>query len=383
MKSFGNSEPIVPDTGPEAIEFRAAQWCDALREEGDDPELCRAFERWYAADPEHAAAFDRIDGAYRMALSVGGSRQMSEFENEVLTEVSQRDRRRTRRYILGSAMAAGLVAVVLTGFAATGGSWQELQYLRDRALHALAGETLYRTAIGERLAVVLEDGSELTLNTNSRVVVDYDDTTRHVVLARGQALFEVAKNPDRPFVVAAGDRKVTALGTAFDVRLSGKRLEVTLIEGRVKVEDAKTAKGNLTVDEGQQPIATETRNAKRETVLNPGQQLVVAALDESGQDLSLPSEPVVRQADVRRAVSWRNGQVIFENDRLVEAVEEINRYGGRRVVLAGSDIADLKISGIFNIGDTTVFVETLTRYFPLRVVEADKNRIVLAERNSG
>lgn len=396
MQSFDNSEPIAPDTGPEAVEFRAAQWCDTLRESGDDPELRHAFERWYASDPAHAEAFDRIDGAYRTALAAGSSRRMVELENEVLAEDAKRDRRRMRRYALGGAAAAGIVAAVITGYAATVGSWEELEYLRDRALHALAGETLYRTAVGERLAVVLEDGSELTLNTDSRAVIDYDEAVRNVTLARGQALFEVAENPDRPFVVAAGGRTVTALGTAFDVRLSDKRLEVTLIEGRVRVEDAQSTtdqhpapgarrpprESESMLPDSPQAAKRATNNKRQTTVLEPGQQLVVATVDPVLPSAP-PVEPIIRQADVKRAVSWRYGQVIFEEDRLAEAVEEINRYGGRRVVLADEDIGDLRVSGIFRTGDTTVFVETLTRYFPLYVAEADENRIVLAERRGG
>jgi transmembrane sensor len=393
MRTFGTSEPIAPETGPEAIECRAAEWSDALREGGNDPELRRAFERWHDADPAHAEAFTRVDGAYRQALAAGNSRQMVELENEVLAAVAARDRRRGRRYALSAAAVAGLVAVVVTGFAATGGSWQELQYLRDRALHALAGETLYRTGVGERLAVVLEDGSELTLNTDSRAVIDYGEAARSVILARGQALFEVAHDKTRPFEVRAGGRKITALGTAFDVRLSKARLEVTLIEGRVKVEEDAAGAMNeeRQAAEGEQRPAREDNGVLPGTshvshltshVLKPGQQLIVATAGPALPSAP-PAEPVIRQADVRRTASWRNGQVIFENDPLAEAVEEINRYGGRRVVLADQDLADLRVSGIFNIGNTTIFVETLTRYFPLYVAAADQNRIVLAERPGG
>src|SRR5690606_12600450 len=138
--------------------------------------------------------------------------------------------------------------------------WEELQYLKDRARYAMAGDTLYRTAVGERLAVTLDDGSVLTLNTDSRALVQYGDGIRGVTLEKGQALFEVAKNPELPFVVTAAGRKVTALGTAFDVRVTDDRLAVTLIEGRVAVE----------------PTAPSSA-IKERTELAPGDQLIAAA----------------------------------------------------------------------------------------------------------
>lgn len=368
MKPFDTHAPLYPDAG-EPIEFQAAAWSDLLREEGGTPGVRDAFERWRAQHPAHAEAFDRIDGAYRIALAAGGSREMVELENEMMALDAARQRRRARRRATYAAMAAGLGAVLVAGVVLTGGSWQELHYLKDRATHALAGETLYRTAVGERLAVVLDDGSTLTLNTGSRAVVRYRDGIRGVTLASGQALFEVAKDPAHPFVVTAGGRKVTALGTAFDVRLSDERVAVTLLEGKVTVAEAAEAPSAAKRgrDPGEEKLIT----------LAPGEQLV--APSNAGGAVVAPA-PVVQKADTRRAVSWRNGQVIFEDDLLADALAEINRYGGRRVELADAALGELRVSGIFNTGNTAVFVETLTNFHALRVVESDQDRIVLAAR---
>jgi transmembrane sensor len=363
------SQPGTPEqylAEREAIEFQAAEWSDTLREAGDEPGVRAAFEQWRAESPLHAQAFERIDAAYRTALAAGGSREMVELENEMMALGAARAHRRSHRRGASIAMAAGLMAVVAAGFYLTGGSLQELQHLQQRAAHALAGETLYRTGVGERLAVVLTDGSTLTLNTDSRAVVRYRDQIRGVTLVNGQALFEVAKDPAHPFVVTAGGRKVTALGTAFDVRVSEQRLQVTLLEGRVTVEPSVAASG----PSAGTPLRTE---------LAPGEQFVTGATGETviAEERSAPE---IRKADIKRTVSWRDGQVIFENDLLVEAVAEINRYGGRRVVLANDALGNLRVSGIFNTGNTAVFVETLTNFFPLRVVESDAERIVVAAR---
>src|SRR5690606_18195659 len=120
----------------------------------------------------------------------------------------------------------------------------------------------------ERLAVPLDDGSLLTLNTDTRAVVRYRDGIRGVTLQKGQALFEVAKDPSRPFVVTAGQRTVTALGTAFDVRLSESRFEVTMLEGRVVVAP-QSAHAPLTY--------ADADLVDDRTELGPGDQLVATA----------------------------------------------------------------------------------------------------------
>ncbi|ULQ48007.1 FecR domain-containing protein [Flagellatimonas centrodinii] len=387
MNTLGTSDPTAPVEDPEHIALKAAEWSDALREGNADLHLRRAFEQWRDAHPAHAAAFERVDTAYRLAQSAHGSRAMVAFENDVLAMGANRSRRRWRRRALGWGLAASVAAVVTAGLVVTGGSWSELQYLQARARHALAGETLYRAAVGERYAVTLDDGTALTLNTDSRAAVRFDDGVRQVRLLQGQALFEVAKNPQRPFIVTAGTHRVTALGTAFDVRLSPQQFEVTLIEGKVEVTDAElppaTAQGAAPAAEGGPPPGVQ--EPALSTVLSPGQKFTVALAPEdvtTAPDVAATAPPrpapVVLQTDVRKVISWREGRVIFEGDRLDEAVAEMNRYGIRRVELANTELGALRISGIFNTGNPNVFVETLTQYLPLQVVAADPERIVLA-----
>ena len=386
---FGNRAD-TPGTldDPDDIALQAAAWADALNDGPQDTALSRTFAQWRDAHPAHAAAFEKVDAAYRIARSVHGSRAMIDFENEVLALGTNRTRRRWRRRALGWGMAASVVAVITAGLVVTGGSWSELQYLQARARHALAGETLYRAAVGERYAVTLDDGTALTLNTDSRAAVRFDGHTRQVRLLQGQALFEVARNSKQPFVVTAGHHQVTALGTAFDVRLDDQQLEVTLIEGKVEVTEFAPSIGHEedpTLHAGS-PVLQGVRREPH--VLSPGQKITVALRPRPTADVEakpLSGSPdtaaaVIRQADVRKTVSWREGRVIFERDRLDEAVAEMNRYGIRRVELANADLGSLRISGIFNTGNPNIFVETLTQYLPLQVVAADAERIVLGAR---
>ncbi|HJR72793.1 MAG TPA: FecR domain-containing protein [Luteimonas sp.] len=339
--------------GPVAgIEEEAARWSEILRETAPgDSRTREEFEAWRARSPEHTRAFARAQSAHALARSVADAPQMRALRGETLDRIARRGRRRawTRRFAIAASVlvTAGLGVFLLRPEAAR-------QAYRD-ARGTLAGN-VYTTEIGQRSTVTLDDGSILTLNTDSRVSVHYETGLRSVTLERGQALFKVAKDGARPFVVEAGGRHVTALGTEFDVRVSERMFEVTLLEGRVKVTRERGDR-----EAADMPLAE----------LRPGQQFVEVA----------KARPQVREADVKRIVSWRRGQVVFEDERLADAVAEMNRYSRQQVVLGDERLASLRISGAFNTGDTGTFVEALVAYFPIeRAPDERKGTIVLSPR---
>ncbi|QWP77047.1 FecR domain-containing protein [Lysobacter sp. K5869] len=348
----GSAEP-----GSRSIDEDAARWSEILRE-SDDPTMREAFHAWQAQSPQHAQAYARADAARRLAELLADEPQMQSLRRETLGRVArgaaQRQRRQRGWAIAASVMVFGLLGAIGLNL---GNSWRMVGDARD----ALAGN-VYRTGVGQRESFVLDDGSTITLNTDSRVSTHYRDGLRAVTLERGQALFKVAKDRSRPFVVTAGGRQVTALGTEFDVYLSPRAFEVTLLEGRVTVTRAAKAAATASA----KPAAPAASLAE----LKPGEQFVALAA----------TAPQVRAADVRRVVSWRNGQIVFENERLEDAVAEINRYSQRKIVLADAHLASLKISGAFNTGDTGTFVEALTDYFPIEQDSLDNDDIVLKPR---
>lgn len=343
----------------DSIRDQAAEWSDLLRHRGGDPAIRQRFEQWQAQDPAHAAAFARLDAAHRSARMAKGSAGMSALTQQTKARAAarrQHQRQRQRRF----AIAASFAVALIVGFGVSGITPGKVSLLADHARHALAGERLYVTAIGERRRVTLEDGSVVTLNTDSRAVVRIGEQRRDVTLARGQALFEVARDETRPFVVSAGNRTVTALGTAFDVRILSDSLEVVLIEGKVAVEQRVTEK-------------PATGASDDIAVLKPGEQLVVTTARAD-------AAPQIRRADVERAVSWREGHLIFHSDRLEHVIAEINRYRTQPLVLADSSLGDLRISGVVNTANTAVFVETMTTYYPLKIIDNDRHQVVLGPR---
>ena len=219
-------------------------------------------------------------------------------------------------------------------------------------------DRIYTTAVGERLVVTLPDGSQVTLDTRSQLRVAWSKRERNVKLVRGQALFEVAKDRTRPFVVEARNQRLVAVGTAFDVRVEGRQMKVTMVEGTVRVEPA-----TATLD-------GRTTSPSPVRMLTAGEQLVVNA----------QSEDYIHRTNPDRATSWQRGQLIFDDTRLEDAVGELNRYSQTQIVLADPTLADLRLSGAFATGRPNVFVEAVTSYFAVAVASRDSESIVLKAR---
>ena len=196
----------------------------------------------------------------------------------------------------------------------------------------------YSTEPTEQRVIRLADGTRVHLNVGSRVRVQFRGAERRIFLSRGEAFFDVAHDASRPFVVDAGGADVRALGTKFDVRRDDDRVQVTLVEGVVRVD----------------------RDAGKEAwTLAPNQQLTVARA--SATATSLP--------DAASATSWTTGRLTFHETPLAAAVAEVNRYSDRKIALDGG-LSDRLVSGVFDVGDTESFVKGVATWFDLRATKA-------------
>lgn len=349
-----------PPSPTDRIAEEAARWSERLREAGADPQLRADFEAWRGADEEKARAFARADQAWATARRASRDPRVMALRNRALSRVAEpaASRSASARW---AGLAAGAVLFVSAGFG--------LAHFFNQApapeattgiMAAIDAQPGYATRIGERLSVALPDGSALTLNTASRAQLAYTPQERRVHLLAGQGYFDVAHDADRPFVVVANGRRITALGTAFEVRIDAADLSVTLVEGRVAVDLADTSATGA-AQRGAAP------SAPLRAELSPGERLV--QIDRA--------PPQVAAVDARRLTSWLDGLVIFENDTLAEAVEEMNRYAQRPIVIADEDLEALRLSGAFGAGRSTEFVEALGDYFPEVRVETGDRAIVL------
>lgn len=347
------------------IEHAAADWL-ARRDSdawGDADE--RALEAWLAESPRHRVALLRLQAAWAeagrlRALAAGlpggvlpwrGSwpgwqagdgppaAQVPDLRN--LAFAPRAKARRAAAW--PQALAAVLVLAVAGGLG--WGAWQ------------LGGrhQADYASTIGEVLEVTLADGSRATLSSDSRLRVRMDRRARHLALERGEAFFDVAHDPARPFVVDAGGHRATAIGTRYSVRRDEATLRVVVAEGKVRLEGAPGADGQV------RPVS----------LLPAGS---VATVGRNGVLVrSLPVE------EAQRYLEWRQGFLAFDDVPLTQAAAEFNRFNARRLELADPEVAGLRIGGNFRWSNLDGFVGLLEQGFPVRA-ERHPDRIVLHSR---
>ena len=352
------------------------------------------FANWRQQNPAHAVEFERLQMIAAMARQEVTRADLRALRDAARTAGS------ARRWTIPLATAAAL-AVVVFGTAA----WVEragisparpLRTLLTWVQQAGSKETgeEYVTRVGQRTVVTLRDGSTVELNAKTAMKVVFTPDQRLIQLVGGQALFHVAKNAQRPFVVRAGDREILAIGTAFDVRRDATSVRVTLIEGKVAVSRESPAEASVDSSSERVPAARHsspspaarlisaqpvlpTRDGTAasqhgfEVFLEPGQQLI--AQESSG-------EAVVQPVDVQKVIGWRDGRVAFEDFTLGAAVEEMNRHSPVQIQLRSPELAALRVNGVFRAGEQEAFVTALESYFPIVAQHRGEGEIVLTAR---
>lgn len=346
------------------IEREAARWLARRDAGGWGDRQQAALEAWLAHATAHRVAFLRLEAAWEQAarlktLAAGAARNdipargtwldspyFAPLAGHIPTVVPAharniRRRPRTRRWPVLATVAASLLAVVITMGSL---AWRD-------AHHVDRGE--WQTALGAQQVVQLADGSTATLGSNSHLRVALSRHERDLYLPKGEAFFDVAHDPARPFVVHAAGYRVTAVGTRFDVRRddSGK-LRVVVTRGLVRLQSSS--------DPAQAPALLPAGSI---ATVDGGNVLV--------QGVS-PDEALER-------LSWRNGYAVFHGTPLAEAVEEFNRYNAHKIVIADPSLDALRVGGNFRLDNSAAFVRLVQEVFPVRA-EQHGDRIVLTRR---
>jgi transmembrane sensor len=313
---------------PSEIEARAIEWLIRLDAGSLSPQEQALFDAWLDSCARHHVVFLRTQAAWRRADQLKRLRPLDSSIDENLLETATRAWSRLRPSPWFITIAAACLTVVVMG------AWFALQ---------LRAGQVYDTAVGSMERIVLHDGSTLNLNTDTQVRVHFTPGRRRVVLSRGEALFEVAHDPDRPFEVRVDDTTVRAVGTAFSVRRREQQtIEVFVAAGRVAIVPDTAARA----------AAVPTLVAGDAATMNPDGVRIRK----------------VSQDEIPRMLAWRSGRLWFERQRLADAVAEFNRYNLRRLAVADPAIADLRIGGAFDATDPEGFVEALERSFGIQAV---------------
>jgi transmembrane sensor len=304
------------------IEQQAVQWAARLDAGALAPDDCALFDQWVSADP-------RRMGAYAMACATLARVALAHEDRRMEQQpVASGLSRRQMLWMGGSAAAAAVVGSV--------------------GLALFGNRSGYETARGEMLRIALPDGSVVNLNTASHIDVHFTETSRTILLRRGEALFDVAKDAARPFVVMAGDARVRAVGTAFTVRHDAAApVDVTVSEGVVEVSDAAEAQPPVRLAEGMRARV----------------------------DGAIDAAPISSEA-IAQSLSWRDGKIAFRDTSLAEAAAEFARYNAERIVIPDPDVAQQTITGLFLATDPQGFARAVAESLGLRA-QVEGDRIIL------
>lgn len=328
----------------------AAWWIVRLDSSYVGPGERRSFEAWRRALPEHTEAFRKAEVLMNISKYVSADPAIVQMRQAALAMPKLKYRSGLRIRGIGAIAASLLIVVIGTNiFLRSQWTLSEFVTAMRNLLHPGTSEfTRFATGVGDRLTVTLVDGSNVVLDTDSEVRVQVNSVGRRIKLTRGQAMFEVAHDESRPFTVQAGDHRVLATGTAFDVRVLHAGIDVTLLHGRVVVDQADTPENNN---------ANGSKNYGYRVELNPGERLVAA----QGTPVS------VSTVDVDRITSWRSGQLVFLDTRLEDAINEVNRYTATPIILEDAGTANLKINGVFRTGAALDFAQAVAGIYALSV----------------
>ncbi|HAE27068.1 MULTISPECIES: FecR family protein [Hyphomonas] len=334
-------------------EQAAAGWLMILAERRLTDDEAAAFDAWMKAAPENEETFRRQESAWRNLPHLGGVAGVEEFLKPSLYECAANAAYELRLQIAGAlaghgrltgAFAAAML-VCAVGIAVL---------LRPGAAPDDDRQPLFTTQVAELRNLKLDDGSEVTLGAASALDVSFSPSERRVFLARGEAYFEVAKDPSRPFIVATPDAVVRVVGTKFDVKLGAESVRVAVSQGRVEVLQP--------VDE-----AAPLKDEDVKHVLLAGQSVVAGRKNKT--------QPVL-PVDAADVAAWRDGMLVYVDAPLRDIIVDLNRYSRIPVELADPAMGDIQFTAAFNTAAPESMRSMINTALGLKEVNAG-DRIIL------
>jgi len=320
----------IYDTSSGSVHEQAVSWVTRLHSGDCTDQERRDFEAWLAQSEAHRAAHREVEAFWN---------GLSRIEPLAAPQLAAaraylRETRQSRRALSKKRLAGVLSVALITGFSPLGWSW-------------LSTDT-YRTAKGESAGIQLSDGSRIDLNTDTELSVQYSWTARSVKLERGEALFSVVHNPEKPFEVIAAGGRIQDIGTRFNIYRQADRVSVTVLEGEVSV----AAKQNAA-----------TQN------LIPGQQI---SYDSTGQTSA------IAYADMTVATAWQKGQLVFKGRPLNKVLEQLGRYHDASLQVPDARLQSLKVSGVFPTNNLSLALNTIAGALPIKVSQTAATTFVIA-----
>jgi transmembrane sensor len=392
-------KPKSPNTNSQILD-EASEWFVEFRAGDVDAPTRERFDEWLRQSPEHIRAYMGIARIYvevpppqvsrdidvpaliAYANSAGNvvplpsrlaARQPTRLELEASSAQSP-PAHSEGVFIRHRALAASLITgvVVVAGLLA----WQRERYPE------------FTTDIGEHRSLALADGSTVDLNARSKVLVEFSASERRVELLEGQALFQVAKDKSRPFIVKSGDATVRAVGTQFDVDRKNTGTTVTVIEGRVVVySEVRPETSVVPVSSGESsahprtPAVTKIQNSPAiagappdlPPDLAPPTETGSAVYVGAGEQVTVSSQALAppEHADVGAATAWMQRRLVFDGTTLSDVVEQFNRNNRRQLIIESASLEGYHVSGTYSSTDPASLVRFLREQPGFKITETD------------
>lgn len=345
------------DDFPIAVEQQAARWAVKLADRGLTPREKQALETWLAADPQnmacleqHQELFDQL-GTYLPRLAGTKTAPPSIPYSVSWTRLG--------KYAAGLGVAAALSVLFFSE-------------LGQRSLSGTAQTETFITQPGKRQTVILVDGTRVELNAQTRLDFDFGSSLRRARLTCGEAIFSVAKDPSRPFVVETPEQIVRDIGTVFDVRVAEPgHLDLVVLEGAVEVKSSAADPAPSRTGRHPRQKSSAADGVNVPFTLIAGQKLTLSS--HEAHVFSLPPTALDDE------VAWRRGHVVFDGTPLKEAVAQFARYHGQSIVVSPI-VAHLRVGGRFNLDDLGDFTAALELVMPVSAIRQKDGVILITPR---
>lgn len=341
----------MDDVVTSELNKQAIEWFSRMRAHDVSAAERRRHAEWLAQDKAHQEAYRALDNEWRELdeLASWADEELGRLQTKFSSEADVKTGKRNWWAIFGlSGLASSAVAALVIFL----------------VIPLVTQVDRYETLQGEQRKVVLQDGSSLHLNSSSSLEVQFTDEAREIVLLKGEALFDVAHESNRPFIVRARDSKFVAVGTSFSVYYKNGDIDVTVVEGLVAILPAKAPPKSLIKQEQQSGKDEPNRKALEKLVetgilLNADHQATVNAQGEV---------EALKEVDATKLTAWNRGLLVLDGMPLRQVAEEISRYIPGEVRVA-TGVPDYPVTGVIKIRDRDTMLDLLSQVVPVTAVK--------------
>ena len=357
MKAMSNNTENSKKRNTAVQPSADTDWFVKLKKDSLNDDTNDEFLAWLQQNPENELEYERCELAWELAGELENEPAVAALISRCDEQIAQAQRQAETGFF--AVLAQRLRGLFTARPIFTAGAIAFACITVISTLLLFLPKT-YETGIGEQRLVTLPDGSSIILNTNTELAVSFNSDHREIALKRGEALFEVAHDPNRPFEVFAANGLARAVGTRFNVALEQNLVTVSVLEGKVEVRTDLQKPTPL--PEG----VTHLEQQRNSALLIKGQAV-------NYWDQGAMAEP--QPAQLKRIEAWQQGKLEFDASSLVEVIKEHNRYSLNKIVISNDQLENIQISGIFNAGDTEALLFALHETFGINALH--RNNLIL------